>query len=70
MVNAEKLFSETELIDIETSIVSAEENTSAEIVVAVATESGRYDRGECHFGVVAVFGIKSSQFGMGCVRQC
>ena len=52
MVNAEKLFSETELIDIETSIVSAEDNTSAEIVVAVATESGRYDRGECHFGVV------------------
>ena len=50
MVNAKKQFSESELLEIETAIIQAEERTSAEIVVAVATESGRYDRGECHFG--------------------
>lgn len=52
MVNAENQFSESELLEIETAIVQAEEKTSAEIVCAVASESGRYDRGECHFGVV------------------
>ena len=52
MQNAEKLFSESDLLDVETSIVKAEEETSVEIVCAVATESGRYDRGECHFGIV------------------
>lgn len=52
MVNAKKQFSESELLEIETAIVQAEERTSAEIVVAVTTESGRYDRGECHFGIV------------------
>ena len=45
MVNAKKQFSESELLEIETAIVQAEERTSAEIVVAVTTESGRYDRG-------------------------
>ena len=52
MPNAEKQFSESELLEIETAVVQAEEKTSAEIVVAVASESGRYDRGECHFGIV------------------
>ncbi len=52
MLNAEKQFSESELLEIETVVVQAEEKTSAEIVVAVASESGRYDRGECHFGIV------------------
>ena len=52
MLNAEKQFSESELLEIETAVVQAEEKTSAEIVVAVASESGRYDRGECHFGIV------------------
>lgn len=52
MINAEKQFSESELLQIETAIIQAEEQTSAEIVCAVASESGRYDRGECHFGVL------------------
>ena len=52
MLNAEKQFSESVLLEIETAVVQAEEKTSAEIVVAVAGESGRYDRGECHFGIV------------------
>ena len=57
-MNAEKLMGEEGRLKVRAAIAGAEEKTSAEIVCALATESGRYDRGESliglFMGVVAV----------------
>ena len=57
-MNAKKLMGEEGRLKVRAAIAGAEEKTSAEIVCALATESGRYDRGESliglFMGVVAV----------------
>ena len=57
-MNADKLMGEEGRLKVREAIAGAEEKTSAEIVCALATESGRYDRGESlaglFVGVVAV----------------
>ena len=58
MKSALKLFTKEEKEIIEKAISDAEEQTSAEIVCAVATESGRFDRAEGIIGLaVALFGL-------------
>lgn len=51
MKNANKVMSEQELNDLSCRIASLEERTDAEVVCAVATESGRYDRAESVCGL-------------------
>ncbi|MBI2434886.1 MAG: hypothetical protein HYV26_18685 [Candidatus Hydrogenedentes bacterium] len=46
MTRASQLFTETEKAHIEEAVTAAEAKTSAEIVPAVCTASGRYDRAE------------------------
>ena len=53
MRTADEFLAHTERKAVEDAIAAAEECTSAEVVCAVATESGRYDRAE---GVVGVLG--------------
>lgn len=59
MKRASKLFSEFERTRIEQAVTEAEANTDAEIVPAVATSSGGYDRAE------DVFGLWVGLFAMG-----
>lgn len=51
-MNAKNLIREEQIASIENSIREAETKTGAEIVCAVATESGRYDRAESIFGLI------------------
>jgi putative membrane protein len=51
MITAKKFLSKEQLNRIEQSIHDAEKLTQAELVGAVATESGRYDRSESIFGL-------------------
>lgn len=51
MKRASKLFSEFERTRIEQAVTDAEANTDAEIVPAIATSSGGYDRAEDVFGL-------------------
>ena len=51
-MRASKLLSTSELKTLEAAIKSAESATSAEVVVCIASRSGRYDRGEDLVGVV------------------
>lgn len=68
MVRASRLFSDQELTQLREVISQAEKNTSGEIVLAVASDSGRYDRAEdvigllfglCSFSLVWLFFQKS-----------
>jgi putative membrane protein len=52
MANALNFLTNTEQEQVEQAIVAAEKKTSAEIVCAVATESGRYDRTEAIVGLL------------------
>ncbi len=54
-MNATRVLTKEKLDEIAKAIVEAEKSTSAEIVCAVATESGRYDRAESIVGLV--FGL-------------
>lgn len=56
-MNATRIGEEGRLA-VEEAIAEAEGKTSAEIICAVATESGRYDRGE------ALFGLMTGAFGV------
>ena len=51
-MNATKAFTDKELRDIESAVADAESRTSGELVCAVATESGRYDRAESIIGLI------------------
>lgn len=51
-MNAHRFFSESEKSLIEQATADAEKRTAAEMVCAVATESGRYDRAESILGLV------------------
>ena len=51
-MNATTLVSETDRQAIEKRIGEIEQTTTAELVVAVATESGRYDRAESIIGII------------------
>ena len=63
MVRADTLFSEEKRRCIAEAIATAEAQTSAEIVCAVATESGRYDRAEGICGIlVAVISLGLTNF--------
>ncbi len=53
MANARQKLPETIQQNIIHRIQAIEKNTDAEIVCAVATESGRYDRAECVWGLIA-----------------
>lgn len=58
MLNATTFLSADEQQHIETAIREAEQQTSAEIVAVVATESGRYDRAESIAGLIcSVLGL-------------
>ena len=50
-MRASKLLSTSECKSVEAAIKSAESETSAEVVVCIASRSGRYDRGEDLVGV-------------------
>ena len=52
MVIATRYLNPGEIQELETAIASVEQETSAEIVCAVATESGRYDRPEAMVGIL------------------
>ena len=51
-MNALKVINESDRKVIEQRIGDIEQTTAAELVVAVATESGRYDRAESIAGIV------------------
>ncbi len=55
MKDATKLFSTEDLNRLKDQITKLEKGTDAEVVCAVATESGRYDRAECLCGLT--FGL-------------
>lgn len=52
MPRASKMLSEEQKKTVEQAIEDAEKRTSAEIVVVMATQSGRYDRAEDQFGLL------------------
>src|SRR5262245_33822113 len=52
MTRASKFLSDQDKARVEQAIAEAEKQTSAEIMVVVATRSGRYDRAEDFFGVL------------------
>lgn len=52
MVKASHLFTDADRQAVETAVTEAEAQTTGEIVPVVATQSGRYDRGEDTFGLV------------------
>ncbi len=52
MVAATEFLDEGQVAGLEQAIAEVEKQTSAEIVCAVATESGRYDRAEAIFGIL------------------
>jgi putative membrane protein len=52
MTRASKFLSDQDKASVERAIAEAEKQTSAEIMVVVATRSGRYDRAEDFFGVL------------------
>ena len=52
MATATSFFDEAQVSELEQAIAGVEQQTSAEIVCAVATESGRYDRAEAIFGIL------------------
>lgn len=62
MNNAEKQFSQADRMKVAARIEQLEANTDAEVVCAVATESGRYDRAESicglFFGILALISAK------------
>ncbi|MAV37978.1 MAG: hypothetical protein CMJ59_21275 [Planctomycetaceae bacterium] len=63
MGDANSLFSDGDRERIATAVASAETQTAAEIVCAVASESGRYDRAEGICGIVtAVFSLAVANF--------
>lgn len=60
-MRASKLLSKAESESVAAAIKSAESATSAEVVVCIATRSGRYDRGEDLIGVaVALLGVAAA----------
>lgn len=72
MKNAAKILSPTELDRVQARIAQLETHTDAEVVCAVATESGRYDRAESMCGLTAalVALISIEKFlGMGAWEQ-
>ena len=52
MVAATEFLDEGQVAELEQAIAEVEKQTTAEIVCAVATESGRYDRAEAIFGIL------------------
>jgi putative membrane protein len=52
MTTASKYLSQADKARIEQAISDAEKQTSAELMVVIATRSGRYDRAEDFFGVI------------------
>ncbi len=52
MSDARSYLSEAEREQVEAAVAEAEKQTSAELVCAVATESGRYDRAEGSWGLI------------------
>lgn len=52
MVAATSFLDQGQVAELEQAIAEVEKQTSAEIVCAVATESGRYDRAEAIFGIL------------------
>ena len=61
MLNATRFLTTAEQQQVEAAVREAEAQTSAEIVVVVATESGRYDRAESIVGLIgAVLGVGAS----------
>jgi putative membrane protein len=52
MATATSFLDEGQVSELEQAIAGVEKQTSAEIVCAVATESGRYDRAEAIFGIL------------------
>ena len=63
IVNATKTLNTQQIESVEECIREAEKATAAEIVCAVATESGRYDRAESIFGILgAVVGLGGGHF--------
>jgi len=55
--NALKLITDEQQQEVEKAVAEAEKRTSAEIVCAVATESGRYDRAESLVGLLFALGV-------------
>jgi putative membrane protein len=52
MTRASKFLNDADKARVEAAIAASEKQTSAEILVVIATRSGRYDRAEDFFGVV------------------
>ena len=61
MINAQKVFNDTERERVVARIASLEERTDAEVVCGVATESARYDRAESMSGLL--FALLALAFG-------
>jgi len=57
VTRASDLLSDTDRGRVEAAIRAAEAKTSGEIVVVVATRSGRYDRGEDLFGLICAIAL-------------
>ena len=72
MKNAQKILSPAELDSLQARIARLETSTEAEVICAVATESGRYDRAESMCGLtVALSALISAEkfIGMGTWAQ-
>jgi putative membrane protein len=63
-MNARRFLSAEQLRRVEESVAEAERLTSAEIVCAVATESGRYDRAEGLCGLLVALGGLAAVHGL------
>lgn len=65
MITAQEFLSESGKVAVREAIAAAEECTSAEIVCAVATESGRYDRAESMVGLGTGIILMSVVYALG-----
>ena len=65
MMTAREFLSESDKVAVREAIAAAEECTGADVVCAVATESGRYDRAESVVGLVFAITLMSVVHALG-----
>ncbi|PKO19590.1 hypothetical protein CVU37_02575 [candidate division BRC1 bacterium HGW-BRC1-1] len=64
MITAQEFLSESDKVAVGEAIKAVEECTSAEVVCAVATESGRYDRAEAIVGLAGALIFLSAAYAL------
>ena len=64
MITAHEFLSESDKVAVGEAIQAAEECTSAEVVCAVATEAGRYDRAEAIVGLAGALVFLSAAYAL------